>query len=157
MNRFLYLPLLFPCIFRPSHKFNTVKKSLYLLAISLHILPTIEDTSYRHCKMLFHVSFPCFYQYRYFFSFTFCSSEYIYFFHTHHPHFLTSILFSSLHDLTAISISLKISAKGRIIRFHFRTFNHLSKLILTTHASIFPFLSPSTENHISRNPSIYKL
>ena len=69
MNRFLYLPLLFPCIFRPSHKFNTVKKSLYLLAISLHILPTIEDTSYRHCKMLFHVSFPRFYQYRFFFSF----------------------------------------------------------------------------------------
>lgn len=93
MNRFLYLPLLFPCIFRPSYKFNTVKKSLYLLAISLHILPTIEDTSYRHCKMLFHVSFPRFYQYRFFFSFTFCSSEYIYFFHTHHPRFLTSILF----------------------------------------------------------------
>lgn len=148
-----------PLYIRPSHKFNAVKKSLCLLAIPLHILPTVQDTSYWHYKMLFQRCFLFTSNRFFFFRSSFTSSEYIYFFfRIYHPYFLTSILFfiaiRSNGDFCSIYFHEK-KKEGGIRPFSYAVrFNHLSKLILTTHAFIFPF---SIQNRISRNPSIYKL
>lgn len=154
MNRFLYLPLLFPYVFRPSYKFNNEEREEITLSsrnFASH-LPTIEDTSYRHCKMLFqHLMFPfpsiVFTRIASFFVHLLFSWIYLFFFHTHYPHFLTPILYYFIKNF--------YERKKNTSPFSYAArFNHLSKLILTTHASIFPFL---VKNRISRNPSIYKL